>query len=102
LGADISSHSDLFDIALMEPHITDNSATFIVAYAPDVQDSYGCYMRVSQKPLKSNRQLGKYYMSKPASSCPHLLANLMDTGLVGEEYSNYSNFDKNNYAWQAK
>lgn len=102
LSAEISSHSDLFDIALMEPHITDNSATFIVAYAPDVQDSYGCYMRVSQKPLKSNRQLGKYYMNKPASSGPHLLANLMDTGLVGEEYSNYSNFDKNNYSWQAK
>lgn len=86
----------------MEPSITDNSATFIVAYGPDVQDAYGCYMRVSQKPLKSNRQLGEYYLDKPTNSCPHLLAKLMDICLVSDDYSNYPNFDKSNYAWQAK
>lgn len=102
LSSDIKSYSDLFNVALMEPIILTNSATFIVAYGPDVQDSYGCYIRVSQKPLGSNQQLAKHYKGYPAKSGPHLLANLMDTGLVGEEYSSYPNFDAKQYAWQAK
>lgn len=99
---DIGSYADLFNRAMMDPTITDNSVTFIVAYSPDVQDAYGCFMRVSQKPLNSNERLGGYYLMKTAKPGPHMLANMMDTGLVGEDYSSYPNFDKTRYAWQAK
>jgi hypothetical protein len=59
-------------------------------------------MRVSQKPLNSNKLLGKYYLNKPSRyHGPHMLAELMDTGLVGDDYSSYPNFDKSRYAWQA-
>ena len=98
----ITSHNELFNVAMMDPTITDNSVTFIVAYGPDNQDAYGCFMRVSQKPLNSNKQLGRYYLNKTVKPGLHMLANMMDTGLVGEDYSSYPNFDKNRYAWQAK
>lgn len=100
--SDISSYTDLFNVAMIDPAITDNSVTFIVAYGTDVQDAYGCYMRVSQKPLGSNKRLGQYYLKRLAKSGPHMLANMMDTGLVGEDYSSYPNFDRARYAWQAK
>jgi hypothetical protein len=100
LAGDIKSYTNLFDIALMGD-TKDNSATFIVAYAPDVQDDYGCYMRVSQKPLNSNKNLGAYYLSKPAKGAPHLLADMAYNGIMGS-YGEDPSFDDTRYAWQAK
>ena len=100
LASEIANISDLFSVALMGD-TSDNSATFIVAYGPDVQDDYGCYMRVSQKPLNSNKNLGKYYRLRPSTSAPHLLAEMMDNGVMSDDSSDPS-FDKHRYAWQAK
>lgn len=100
LAGEITNISDLFNVALIGD-ISDNSATFIVAYGPDVQDDYGCYMRVSQKPLNSNKNLGKYYRLKSSTSAPHLLAEMMDNGVMSDDSSDPS-FDKYRYAWQAK
>lgn len=100
LAGEITNISDLFNVALIGD-ISDNSATFIVAYSPDVQDDYGCYVRVSQKPLNSNKNLGKYYRLKSSTSAPHLLAEMMDTGVMSDD-SSAPSFDKYRYAWQAK
>lgn len=100
LASEITNISDLFSVALMGD-TSDNSATFIVAYGPDVQDDYGCYMRVSQKPLNSNKNLGKYYRLKPSTSAPHLLAEMMDNGVMSDD-SSAPSFDRHRYAWQAK
>jgi hypothetical protein len=100
--SDISTHQGLFDNALMDKIVRD-SATFVVAYAPDVQDAYGCFMRVSQKPMGSNKQLANHYFKKaPKHGGPHMLAELLDTGIVGDAFSDESNFDNGRYAWQAK
>ena len=98
----INTHQGLFEEALMDKAVR-NDATFVVAYAPDVQDAYGCFMRVSQKPLGSNRQLGNHYRKKaPKHGGPHMLAELLDAGLVGDAFSDEPNFDSARYAWQAK
>lgn len=102
LKTEIKTYADLFDAALVDTSTTDNSVTFVVAYAPDVQDSYGCYMRVSQKPLNSNQNLAKYYAKKPSAAAPNVLAYLLDNGLISDDFSSASNFDSVNYAWQAK
>lgn len=97
----INTHQGLFDNALMDKAVI-NDATFVVAYSPDVQDAYGCFMRVSQKPLGSNKQLGKYYSKRaPKHGGPNMLAELLDTGLVGDAFSDEPNFDNRRYAWQA-
>jgi hypothetical protein len=98
----IRTHQDLFDNALMDKTVRD-SATFVVAYAPDVQDAYGCFTRVSQKPMGSNKQLAQHYSKKaPKHGGPHMLAELLDTGIVGDAFSDEPNFDNGRYAWQAK
>jgi len=98
----INTYQGLFDNALMDKTVGD-SATFVVAYAPDVQDAYGCFMRVSQKPLGSNKQLANHYFKKaPKHGGPHMLAELLDTGIVGDAFSDEPNFDNGRYAWQAK
>lgn len=102
LGSNITTHQDLFDTALMDKAVGDE-ATFVVAYSPDVQDAYGCFMRVSQKPLGSNKQLAKHYFKKtPKYGGPHMLAELLDTAFVGDAFSDEPNFAKSKYAWQAK
>ena len=98
---DVSSHEDLLSY-MMNAAITDNSITFLTATDSDNQDSYGCFMRVSQKPLKSNRQLGKYFASRRSKAGPNMLADMLDSGLLTDPISAYSNYDKDRYAWQAK
>jgi hypothetical protein len=98
---DVSSHEDLL-YYMMNAAITDNSITFLTATDSDNQDSYGCFMRVSQKPLNSNRQLGKYFVSRRGKSGPNMLADMLDGGLLTDPISAYPNYDKDRYAWQAK
>lgn len=98
---DVSSYEDLA-YYIMNYTIIDNSVTFLTATASDNQDTYGCFMRVSQKPLNSNKQLADYFLSKRGKSGPNMLACMLDNGLVADPFSEYSNYDETQYAWQAK
>lgn len=98
---DVRSYDDL-TYYMMNASITDNSATFLTATAPDNQDVYGCFMRVSQKPLDSNRQLGRYFLVRRGKSSSNMLACMLDAGLVADSISVYPNYEKSRYAWQAK
>lgn len=98
---DVNSYEDLLNY-MMDVAITDNSVTFLTATDSDNQDSYGCFIRVSQKPLNSNRQLGKYFVSRRGKSGHNMLANMLDSGLLTDPISTYPNYDKDRYAWQAK
>jgi hypothetical protein len=98
---DVRSYDDL-TYYMMNATITDNSATFLTATAPDNQDIYGCFVRVSQKPLNSNRQLGKYFLARRGKSGSNMLACMLDDGLVADPISVYPNYELNRCAWQAK
>lgn len=73
-----------------------NSITLLCEYNTDVQDLYGTYIRITQKPFKSNNKLAAYYLAK------NLLGTMLDNGIIGDPYSKLPNFDNKSYCYQGQ
>lgn len=102
-----SNINELLQWCLVAEVEKDNSLTIQLETNTSTQDLYGTFVRISQKPLRTNRQRGSYYLNLNTKNGAFKLGDFLDLGIVGDAYGMLSytelpNFNPNLFGYQGK